>query len=127
MPATPPVLPEDVSVGYTGGGAWSATNGHTEWVCGRAIHHGFTTTFTPNTVVPYTVSGIVYDIDVSSRREGINATDPTYGIITSRSYHPGTVQALLMDGSVRAISDSIERTTWQTLGSRAGGEVVPKF
>ncbi len=78
-------------------------------------------------MVPHTVSGIVYDIDVSSRREGVNATDPTYGIITSRSYHPGTVQALLMDGSVRAISDSIERTTWQTLGSRAGGEVVPKF
>ena len=77
-----PVLPEDVSVGYTGGGARSATNGHTEWVCGRAIHHGFTTTFTPNTVVPHTVSGIVYDIDVSSRREGVNATDPTYGVIT---------------------------------------------
>lgn len=127
MPAAPPALPQDVSASYTGGGAWSATNGHTEWVCGRAIHHGFTTTFPPNTEVPHTVGGTVYDVDVSSRREGVNTTDPTYGIITSRSYHPGTVQALLMDGAVRAISNSIDRTTWQTLGSRAGGEVVPKF
>lgn len=127
LPAVPPGLPADVSAQYTGGGAWSATNGHTEWVCGRAIHNGFTTTFTPNTLVPHVVGGVIYDIDVSSSREGRNATDITYGIITSRSYHPGTVQVLLMDGSVRSISENIERGAWQSLGTRAGGEVLPRF
>ena len=127
LPTVPPSLPDEVSAQYTSGGAWSATNGHTEWVCGRAIHNGFTTTFTPNTRVPHAVGGVVYDIDVSSSREGRNATDTTYGIITSRSYHPGIVNVLLMDGSVRSVADSIERPVWQALGTRAGSEVLPRF
>ncbi len=124
IPATPPPSPANVSASYTGG-AWSATSGHTEWVCGRAIHTGFTTTFTPNTRVPHTVGGVTYDIDVSSSREGRNMTDPTYGIITSRSFHPGIVNVLLMDGSVRPLSSTIELASWRALGTRAGGEVVP--
>jgi prepilin-type N-terminal cleavage/methylation domain-containing protein len=127
MPSSPPGKPEDVSAAYTGGGAWSATNGHTEWVCGRSIHNGFTTTFPPNTRVPHTAGGVVYDIDVCSSREGRNATDITYGIITSRSYHPGIVNVLLMDGSVRSIDNNIQRSTWQALGTRAGAEVLPEF
>ena len=127
LPATPPVLPEEVSGQYTSGGAWSATNGHSEWVCGRAIHTGFTTTFTPNTLVPHAAGGVEYDIDVSSSREGRNATDITYGIITARSYHPGIVNVLLMDGSVRSISNSIQRDVWQALATRDGGEVLGSF
>jgi hypothetical protein len=83
--------PEQVSR-MVSGGAWSPQNGHSEWVCGRAIHTGFTTTFTPNTVVPHVVDGFVYDMDVSSSREGRSPTEITYGVITSRSYHPGTRQ-----------------------------------
>jgi prepilin-type N-terminal cleavage/methylation domain-containing protein/prepilin-type processing-associated H-X9-DG protein len=124
MPATPPTSPAAVSGGYTGGGAWSATNGHTEWVCGRAIHIGFTTTFTPNTLVPHIADGITYDIDVSSSREGKNATDVTYGIITARSYHPGVVNAVFMDGSVRPVSDNIDLATWRAMGTRSGGEII---
>ncbi|MBM4089098.1 MAG: DUF1559 domain-containing protein [Planctomycetes bacterium] len=127
MPGSQPARPEEVSAGYTGGGAWSATNGHTEWVCGRAIHNGFTTTFPPNTFVPHTAGGAVYDIDVCSSREGRNATDITHGIITSRSYHPGFVNVLFMDGSVQSIGETIPRSTWQALGTRAGGEVLTEF
>lgn len=123
LPATPPGTPTDVSAATSGGG-WSATNGHTEWVCGRAIHTGFTTLFTPNTKVPHTVSGAVYDFDVSSSREGRNQTDPTYAVITARSYHNGGVNALLMDGSVRFVVNSVSATTWRALGTRAGGEVL---
>jgi prepilin-type N-terminal cleavage/methylation domain-containing protein len=127
MPATPPPSPEAVSGGYTGGGAWSPTNGHTEWVCGRAIHTGFTTTFTPNTRVPHVAGGVTYDIDVSSSREGRNTTDITYGIITARSYHPNIVNAVLMDGSVRSISSNIDLATWRALGTRAGGEAATNY
>jgi prepilin-type N-terminal cleavage/methylation domain-containing protein len=125
--ATEPTSASAVSAGYTAGGAFSATNGHTEWVCGRAIHNGFTTTFTPNTKVPHVVSGVTYDIDVSSNREGTHLTNPTYGIITARSFHVGIVQALLMDGSVRAVSENVDINVWRNLGTRAGGEVVQEF
>jgi prepilin-type N-terminal cleavage/methylation domain-containing protein len=126
IPTTPPTTPEQVSAAYTGG-AWSPVNGHTEWLCGRSIHTGFTTVFTPNTRVPHVVDGVTYDISVSSSREGRNTTEPTYGIITSRSYHPGIVNVLLMDGSVRSVSDTIERSAWRALGTRAGREVLASF
>lgn len=42
----------------------------------------------------------------------------------ARSQHPGSVALLLCDGSVRHISESIDRATWQALASRSAGEVV---
>lgn len=125
--AMEPAGPAAVSGGYTGGGAWSALNGHTEWVCGRAIHNGFTTLFGPNTRVPHIEGGIAYDIDVSSSREGVSATNVTYGIITSRSHHPGIVQASLLDGRVRSFSENLSLQVWQALGTRGGGEPTGAF
>ncbi len=123
LPTSPPTLPEAVSASVSGG-AWSPTNGHTEWVCGRSIHTGFTTLFTPNTVIPHTDGdGRVHNISVSSSREGRSPTEVTYGIIPSRSYHPGIVQGLMMDGSVRSVSETIDSGTWRAMGTRAGGEV----
>jgi prepilin-type N-terminal cleavage/methylation domain-containing protein/prepilin-type processing-associated H-X9-DG protein len=46
------------------------------------------------------------------------------GAVTASSRHPGVVNLLMADGSVRAIKDSINPVTWWALGSRAGGEVV---
>jgi prepilin-type N-terminal cleavage/methylation domain-containing protein len=124
LPTTMPTTPEAVAVSISGG-AWSDSNGHTEWVCGRAIHTGFTTTFSPNTKVPYVnPNGQTFDIDVSSSREGRNTTDTTYAVITSRSYHVGLVQVAMMDGSVRGVTDSIELETWRGMGTRAGREVL---
>jgi prepilin-type N-terminal cleavage/methylation domain-containing protein/prepilin-type processing-associated H-X9-DG protein len=42
----------------------------------------------------------------------------------ARSRHPGGVNALLADGSVRFVRDSIPLGTWQALGTRSGSEVV---
>jgi prepilin-type N-terminal cleavage/methylation domain-containing protein len=118
-----PLTPEQVTQKISGG-EWSATNGHTEWVCGRAIHNGFTTLFTPNTVIPHTRSDGSFDISVCSTREGNSTTLPTYAVIPSRSHHPGSVNSLLMDGSVHQVSGEIDTLVWQALGSRAGGEPV---
>ena len=41
----------------------------------------------------------------------------------ARSRHPGGVNVLLADGSVRFIDQTIHLKTWQALGSIAGGEV----
>ena len=40
------------------------------------------------------------------------------------SRHPGGVNLLLGDGSVRFIKDSIDRQVWRALGTIAGGEVL---
>ncbi len=101
--------------------------GHTEWPDGRVHHSGFTTVFTPNTVVPFTWNGKTYDIDYNSRQEGNSATVPTYAAVTARSYHGGLVNCLLMDGSVRVVSDGINPAIWRALGTRAGNEVVSDY
>jgi prepilin-type processing-associated H-X9-DG protein len=40
------------------------------------------------------------------------------------SRHPGIVNVLMLDGSVKAIKSTINVTTWWGLGSRAAGEVI---
>jgi prepilin-type processing-associated H-X9-DG protein len=85
---------------------------------------GFTTVFTPNTVVPFTSGGVNFDIDFNSSREGKTTNGITYAAVTARSYHPSLVQALFMDGSVRPISNSIPLATWRALGTRCGNEIA---
>jgi len=112
--------------GNTIGGTSPMASGHTEWVDGRVHQTGFTTTFTPNTIVPIAAGGAP-DGDFTNCREAINCTDPTYAVVTSRSYHTGTVNGLLMDGSVRGFSENIDLTTWQNLSIRNDGNVLGEF
>lgn len=116
-----PSSPNELSAHY--GGTFDS-NGHTEWVEGDVHESGFTTTFTPNLDVPYTDSGITYGIDFTSMRDGESATAPTYAAVTARSYHPGIVNVLLLDGSARSIQDTIDARVWRALGTRAGREAA---
>ena len=43
---------------------------------------------------------------------------------TARSLHPGSVNVLMGDGSVRAVSQSVNVNVWRGLGTRNGGELV---
>ena len=118
-----PASPADVSpLGGT-----LKNSGHNEWVDARANQTSFTTTFGPNTLVPHNDGGTIRDIDYVNVREGNSTTDATYGVFTSRSYHEGVVQVLLMDGSARAISENLDINVWRSLGTRSGGEVVGEF
>ena len=108
-------------------GSFKTETGHTEWVDGRVHQSGFTTTFTPNKKVLCNVSGIDYDVDWTNFREGKSSSPPiprTYAAVTSRSYHVGSVTVGLLDGSIRMVTDSIDRQLWQDLSTRAGGEQV---
>ena len=98
--------------------------GHTVWCDGRVHHAGFTTVFTPNTVVPYTLDGTVYDIDYTSQQEGRDLNRSTYSAVTARSYHPGGVNAALMDGSVDFFTDGTSGRVWRSLGTAGGSELV---
>jgi prepilin-type N-terminal cleavage/methylation domain-containing protein/prepilin-type processing-associated H-X9-DG protein len=42
----------------------------------------------------------------------------------AQSNHPGGVNVLFGDGSVRFVKDSISPQTWMAIGTRAGGEVI---
>ena len=99
--------------------------GHTEWTDGKVHQTGFTTTFVPNTVVPYSANGKEYDVDFNSSREGLRSDRVTYAAVTSRSYHTGgIVNVLLMDGSVQSVNSDMNLNVWRALGTRSGGEVV---
>jgi prepilin-type N-terminal cleavage/methylation domain-containing protein len=81
----------------------------------------FTTYVTPNSSSP----------DVVNHCQSI-ATSPctqasTNMFMSARSMHPGGVSVGLADGSVRFVANSIDATTWQKLGTRAGGEVVGDY
>jgi prepilin-type N-terminal cleavage/methylation domain-containing protein/prepilin-type processing-associated H-X9-DG protein len=45
-------------------------------------------------------------------------------LTAARSFHPGGVNLLLCDGSVRFVRDSIALATWRALATRDGGEVA---
>ena len=45
-------------------------------------------------------------------------------IVTATSRHPGGVNFMLVDGSVRFVKNTIVSPVWQALATIAGGEVV---
>jgi prepilin-type N-terminal cleavage/methylation domain-containing protein len=48
-------------------------------------------------------------------------------ILSARSRHAGGVQVLLGDGGARFVTNGVNLSTWQALGSPAGGEVISDF
>ena len=46
---------------------------------------------------------------------------------SARSRHPSGVQALMGDGSVRAVADNIDDATWKGLGTAAAGDSVGTY
>ena len=96
---------------------------HTEWSDGNAHAAGFTTAWPPNMEILGTASwNLGLDLDLN----GINQESggPTFSAITSRSYHPGGVNILFGDGSVKFIKSSVNGLIWRALGTIAGNEVV---
>ena len=80
------------------------------WSEGRPYFAGFTTIIPPN-----------------GPSCTINDGDGERGVYTASSRHPSIVNALLADGSVRQIPNSIDIRTWWGLGTRNVGEVLGEF
>ena len=71
---------------------------------------GFTTTFTAEH--PRDDDGqwpCTTDIDLTSMRDGESTTLPTYAAVTARSFHPGGVSPMLLDGSVRFVKNTVDQ------------------
>jgi prepilin-type N-terminal cleavage/methylation domain-containing protein/prepilin-type processing-associated H-X9-DG protein len=106
------------------GGSYVPGATYTEWIYGITPYSSISTVFTPNTFVASLQGGQQVDISFTSSALGSSLVNMTYAACTSRGYHPGGVNALLMDGSARFIKSSINMQTWRGLGTRALGEVI---
>ena len=79
------------------------------WIIGRPLFSAMSTYMLPNTPIP----------DIAGKQH--------MGFFAARSNHPGGVNVLMADGSVRFVTDSIDLTTWRALGTCRGGEVLNPF
>jgi prepilin-type N-terminal cleavage/methylation domain-containing protein/prepilin-type processing-associated H-X9-DG protein len=81
------------------------------WAHGSMAMNMFNTIVTPNA---YNDQWTHCGLNASSRAVLSNAD----------SYHPGGVNTLFADGSVKFIKDAISQPIWWALGTRQGGEVI---
>jgi prepilin-type N-terminal cleavage/methylation domain-containing protein len=133
-PGAPP--PTDPGTVQLWKGTYAAGGGHTQWVNGRVVQTGFTTTFRPNTFVRYDVPIMQgptiidweqYDINYVSVQEGTSGSATTYAVVPARSYHRDMVHVLLMDASTRPVMNAVTLSTWQALGTRDGREAIGDY
>jgi prepilin-type N-terminal cleavage/methylation domain-containing protein/prepilin-type processing-associated H-X9-DG protein len=121
--ANPAAMPDPSSVltiVASAPSACKAASGHTHWSNGNSFYDGFTTALPPNASAPAGAPPLDSDLTTIDEDDG----GPTYAAVTSRSYHPGGVNALFGDGSARLVKRSIAWPTWRALGTVAGGEVI---
>jgi prepilin-type N-terminal cleavage/methylation domain-containing protein/prepilin-type processing-associated H-X9-DG protein len=91
---------------------WS--NAHVYWSNGRvAVGAVANMALTPNSAFPSCASWTITNVGPAGS-----------GLIASRSFHPGGVNSLFADGSVRFLKNSISEPTWWAIGSKNGGEAV---
>jgi prepilin-type processing-associated H-X9-DG protein len=93
---------------------------HQKWANGKVFSNGLTTALTPNTQV--FLPGFPNPVDLVTNDE--NQGGYTYAALTADSYHPGGVNVLLADGSVRFVKSSIDGNAWRALGTIGMGEVI---
>ena len=79
---------------------------HTNWIDGDYRHTMYDHYLTPNSATYDCLRG------------------PQHGWRTARSRHPGGVNVLLADGSVRFLKSTVSQTAWRGLGTCNGGEVL---
>jgi prepilin-type N-terminal cleavage/methylation domain-containing protein/prepilin-type processing-associated H-X9-DG protein len=105
--ATPPTASNLATDAGPDGVGWYAYGMH--WWTGHPYSGRYNHVMPPNTwSCAYDVNGIIND----------NGANP------ASSRHPGSVNVLLADGSVRSVKETVAVPVWWALGTRAGGEIV---
>jgi prepilin-type N-terminal cleavage/methylation domain-containing protein/prepilin-type processing-associated H-X9-DG protein len=99
----------------------SGPRGHISWGNGSVFNSGVTTANTPNAKIILPGYGSYsWDLVTIDEDQG----GPVFACLTADSYHPGGVNTLMGDGSVRFTKDSVNGVTWRALSSIGGGEVI---
>ena len=104
----PDAINPDLASVAAGCTSWQG-NRCTGWINGRPLFSAMSTYLPPNSPIP----------DIAGMQH--------MGFFAARSNHPGGVNILMADGSVRFVSDSIDLTTWRALGTCRGGEIPNPF
>jgi prepilin-type N-terminal cleavage/methylation domain-containing protein/prepilin-type processing-associated H-X9-DG protein len=111
--------PLELAIDISGGGmdpaTCAATTTYTGQRCDRWINGGYLSTAYNHYYPPN-----------SSTLDCLNSSN-NFGLKAARSRHPGGVNLLLCDGTVRFITNGITTATWHALATRAGGEVLGDF
>ncbi len=96
-------------------GQISVNHGH-DWSIGGTSGTIFNTIATPNSAAaPWS----------ACRADGVGGYDgSSCDYSNAQSYHSGGVNALMADGSVKFIKNSVATQTWWALGTRANGEIL---
>jgi len=118
------LMASEVIVGTGSGGQYSASNdlrGFSWWSSAAS----FTAWQPPNSTLPDVTENKIYC--VYPYQGNPPCTEPTTTLPklnTARSRHSGGVNALMCDGSVKFIKDSINILTYRAISTTRGGEVV---
>jgi prepilin-type N-terminal cleavage/methylation domain-containing protein/prepilin-type processing-associated H-X9-DG protein len=103
-----------------GSAACGLGNAHGAWSDGNTHETAMTTAWPPNkAILGKSGEG---DLDLETRL--IVQGGPTFAAMTARSYHPGGVNALMGDGSVRFAKGTTGGQVWRGLGTIKGAEVL---
>lgn len=84
------------------------TTGGLSWMIGTLSHTCYNHVDVPNSTTP----------------DCILLSNPISGMMDARSNHKGLVQAAMADGSVRSMSNGIDRNVWRALGTRGANELI---
>ncbi|WP_040890587.1 DUF1559 domain-containing protein [Zavarzinella formosa] len=93
-----------------GNGTWNPRRGE-QWINGHFGNTLYNHFYLPNSTTKW-------DCGNASHNKALTS---------ARSNHTGGVNLLLCDGSVRFVRNSINSVSWQSLATRAGGEVVTDY
>ena len=91
------------------------SNNGLSWMYAMVMHSLISTADTPNSPLLTCAQGVCC------------LTDGSRGNFQARSRHPGGVQVLLGDGSVRFVGNTVDLNTWQSLGSIGDSETIGEF
>jgi prepilin-type processing-associated H-X9-DG protein len=95
-----------------------STMGRDLWPEASYNHTFYNHVITPNSRIP--------DCGICNTQNSVRActNNISRAIVAPRSYHPGGVNVLMGDGTVRNITDSIDEIIWRAIGTRNGQEQV---
>jgi prepilin-type N-terminal cleavage/methylation domain-containing protein/prepilin-type processing-associated H-X9-DG protein len=102
----------------TGAGLLMLNLRGSSWILGVPAVTMYNHDRTPNDLRIDCIGGLTHS------RCQIDTLDASSLSVSARSRHPGGVNALAADGSVRFTKSSINLTAWRALGSRNGGEAL---
>ena len=86
------------------------------WAIGDMTCSTYNHVSTPNTRTCASMAGDMMMVPASMANMAVD--------LPPSSYHPGGVNLLFGDGSVRFIKDSVALSVWRALSTRNGGEIV---